>query len=494
MEVPAKPEYEDGGEPQPDVCWQAAYSRDARFDGRFFAGSAATRVYCRSICPVPFAKPDNIQWFATAAAAEAAGFRPCRRCRSAASPGTPAWLGTSAVVSRALRLINEGALDSGNIEDLAGRVGLGGRHLRRLFVDHLGAPPVRIAITRRLHFARNLIEETDLPITKLAGYAGFRSIRMFNHAMRATTGESPSELRRLRGISQAKSSLPGLVIRLAYRVPFHWSRLLGFLASRAIAGVESIQSDAYRRCIEMDGATGTMEVRNDAAERQLVVDIQLTRYEPLVPVVERIRRIFDLAADPFQIESRLSRDPILKPLLAANPGLRVPGIWDGFEAAVRSALGERLEDQAPRATLAELARRFGRPIQTSIPGLTHLFPSPRDLVEANLTPAGLRDPEVRTIRDLACAVLKADLTFDAALNLQDATDRVRVVPGISGLMADYVAMRAFGEPDAFPLSATLSPDQTGLWRPWRAYAAMHLCAGSPRGGVTDVEIARNISA
>src|SRR5579862_8665432 len=178
----------------PDLCWQAVYSRDARFDGRFFAGAVTTGVYCRSTCPVPFAKPDNILWFASAAAAESAGFHPCRRCRSAASPGTPAWLGTSAVVSRALRLIDEGALDSGSIDDLAGRVGLGSRHLRRLFVEHLGASPVRIAITRRVHFARNLIEETDLPITAVAGYAGFRSIRMFNHAMRTTTGESPTEL------------------------------------------------------------------------------------------------------------------------------------------------------------------------------------------------------------------------------------------------------------------------------------------------------------
>src|ERR1700722_15530545 len=202
MSAPAGPQYVPGA-PQPDLCWQAVYSRDARFDGRFFAGAVTTRVYCRSICPVPFAKPGNILWFASAAAAESAGFHPCRRCRSAASPGTPAWAGTSAVVSRALRLIAEGALDGGNVEKLAGRVGLGSRHLRRLFVEHLGASPVRIAITRRVHFARNLIEETDLPITQLAAYAGFQSIRQFNHAMLTTTGESPTELRQGRKIPQA---------------------------------------------------------------------------------------------------------------------------------------------------------------------------------------------------------------------------------------------------------------------------------------------------
>jgi AraC family transcriptional regulator of adaptative response / DNA-3-methyladenine glycosylase II len=494
MDVPAEQEYGHGGAPQADVCWQAAYSRDARFDGRFFAGAATTRVYCRSICPVPFAKPNNILWFATAAAAEAAGFRPCRRCRSAASPGTPAWLGTSAVVSRALRLIAEGALDSGNIEDLAGRVGLGSRHLRRLFVEHLGASPIRIAVTRRVHFARNLIEETDLPITELAGYAGFRSIRMFNHAMRANTGESPTELRRLRSVSQAKLSQPGLVIRLAYRPPFHWSGLLAFLASRAIVGVESVQSGVYRRTIDIDGVTGAMEVRQDAAERQLVVNIQLSRYESLMQVAERVRRIFDLAADPYQIANQLSRDPELKPLLTASPGLRVPGIWDGFEAAVRTALGERLADKTPRKALAKFARTFGRPVRTSIPGLTHVFPGPQDVAEGDLALAGVRDRPASTIRALARAVLKADLMFDASMNLQDAIQRVRVVPGISQLMADYIAMRAFGEPDAFPLSATKFPRSTECWRPWRAYAAMHLCSTDMCRGVIDVGIIGKISA
>jgi AraC family transcriptional regulator, regulatory protein of adaptative response / DNA-3-methyladenine glycosylase II len=481
MNVLAERETGHCGAPQPDLCWQAVYSRDARFDGRFFAGAVTTRVYCRSICPAQFAKPDKILWFASAAAAETAGFRPCRRCRSAASPGTPAWLGTSAVVSRALRLIAEGALDSGNINDLASRVGLGSRHLRRLFVEHLGASPMRIAITRRVHFARNLIEETDLPITELAGYAGFQSIRMFNHAMRATTGDSPTELRRRRSVSQTKPTQPGLIIRLGYRPPLDWPRLLAFLASRAIAGVECVESDVYRRTIEIDGVTGAIEVRQDPAERQLVINMQLSRYEPLMQVVERVRRIFDLAADPFQIASQLSRDPTLQPLVAACPGLRVPGIWDGFEAAVRTTLGERMADTAPRVALARLARMFGRPVKTAIPELTHLFPGPQALAEADLAPAGIRDRPASTIRALARAVLKTDLRFDASMNLQDAIARVRVAPGISLPMAHYIAMRAFGEPDAFPVSATRFPCATDGWRPWRAYAAMHLCSGHASG-------------
>jgi AraC family transcriptional regulator of adaptative response / DNA-3-methyladenine glycosylase II len=473
MNVLAGQEY-GNADLEPEVCWQAAYSRDARFDGRFFAGAVTTGVYCRSICPVPFAKPDNIRWFASAAAAEAAGFHPCRRCRAAASPGTPAWVGTSAVVSRALRLIVEGALDSGNVEELANRVGIGSRHLRRLFVEHLGASPIHIAVTRRVHFARNLIEETDLPITQVAACAGFRSIRQFNHAMLTAAGEPPTELRRMRSVSPVPTSRPGLLIRLAYRPPFHWPGLLAFLARRAIVGVESIRSNAYRRTIEIDGVAGAIEVRHAARERQLLVKIELPRYESLMGAVERVRRIFDLDADPLQIAGRLSRDRKLKPSLSANPGLRVPGIWDGFEAAVRAALGERFADQAPRASLARLARTFGRPVTTSIPGLTHAFPRPEDLAEADLGAACIRGEPASMIRALASAVANRDLTFEASLNLHDAIARVRAVPGISEQMATYVAMRAFGEPDAFPIPPARAPRSAECWRPWRAYAAMHL--------------------
>jgi AraC family transcriptional regulator of adaptative response / DNA-3-methyladenine glycosylase II len=480
MDALTEREHLHGSGLESDMYWQAIHSRDARFDGRFFAGAVTTRVYCRSVCPVPFAKPGNIQWFASAAAAEQAGFHPCRRCRSAASPGTPAWLGTSAVVSRALRLIAEGALDSGSTQELAARVGLGPRHLRRLFEEHLGASPVRIAITRRVHFARNLLEETNLAITELAACAGFRSIRQFNHAMRATTGESPSKLRRLRSMSNGLTPRPGLLVHLAYRPPFHWSGLLAFLAARAIPGVESVQANAYRRTIQVDGLAGTLEVREDPAGRRLLVKIELPSYESLMGVVERVRRIFDLAADPLQIAHQLSRDSTLKPFLAARPGLRVPGIWDGFEAAVRAILGEHLNGSAPKPALVRLVRTFGRPVTTPGPGLRRLFPGPEDLAEADLAQAGIYGSAASAIRALARAVLRKDLTFEASMNLQDAIARMGVVAGISQPMADYVAMRAFGEPDAFPVPASKFPHATDAWRPWRAYAAMHLWAEGKR--------------
>jgi len=330
-----------------------------------------------------------------------------------------------------------------------------------------------------VHFARNLIEETDLPITRLADYAGFRSIRQFNHAMRLATGESPTELRRIRSVAKAAAPRSGLYIRLAYRPPFHWSGLLTFLAHRAIPGVESVQSHVYRRTIDIDDVTGAIEVHHDSTERQLLVTIELPRYESLMRVAERVRRMFDLAADPFQIANQLSRDRRLKPLLAANPGLRVPGIWDGFEGAVRAILGERLGNEAPRAALARLVRSFGRPVLTAIPGLTHAFPRPEDLAEADLETVRIREDRAETIRALANAVLKRNLTFEPSLNLEDALARVRAVPGMSPDMAEYIAMRAFGEPDAFPVPKERVPAVTERWRPWRAYAAMYLSSAGP---------------
>src|SRR5580658_10094285 len=255
---------------EPDICWQAMRSRDRRFDGRFFVAATTTGIYCRPICPIPFAKPNNIALFPCAAAAEAAGFRPCRRCHPETAPGTPAWLGTSAVVSRALRLIWEGALDQEGVDQLADRVGIGSRQLRRLFIQYLGVPPVKIASTHRVHFARNLIEQTDMPMAEIAVNAGFKSIRQFNHAVRMTAGQPPSELRRLRG--ELPVSRPGeFVMRLLYRPPYDWPALIAFLRSRATPGVEVVGESRYRRTVEIDGQAGVIDVRLDPKNTCLVV-------------------------------------------------------------------------------------------------------------------------------------------------------------------------------------------------------------------------------
>jgi AraC family transcriptional regulator, regulatory protein of adaptative response / DNA-3-methyladenine glycosylase II len=497
---------------QPDICWQALRSRDRRFDGRFYVAAVTTGIYCRPICPVPFAKPNNIALYACAAAAEAEGFRPCRRCHPETSPGTPAWMGTSAVVSRALRLIWEGALDTGGVDKLAERVGIGSRQLRRLFIEHLGVPPIKIATTHRLHFARNLIEQTDMPMAQIALNAGFKSIRQFNHAMRTTTGQSPTELRCLRAELPILSQRGEFVMRLHYRPPYDWSALSAFLRSRATPGVELVGDDFYQRTIEGDGVAGFIDVRPDEENTCLVVRIALPKYEGLLRVVERVRRVFDLGADPLQIASHLSRDPGLKPLLDRRPGLRVPGAWDPFEVAVRVVLGQRLTVVDSNGVARDLVRRFGRPLQISVNGLTHLFPRAEDLADADLASV-VHDREcAKSLTALARAVSRKEFTFEFSLTLQDAVSRLSAICGIGEEAAHYVVMRVFGDPDAFPLGGRTSV-RAGLqsrsdseaeaclalmgrrkpalqdpsspvvggaasivesWRPWRAYAAMHL--------------------
>jgi AraC family transcriptional regulator, regulatory protein of adaptative response / DNA-3-methyladenine glycosylase II len=478
---------------EPDICWQAMQSRDRRFDGRFFVAAVTTGIYCRPICPVPFAKPNNISLFPCAAAAEAAGFRPCRRCRPETAPGTPAWVGTSAVVSRALRLIGEGALDAGDIEALAERVGIGSRQLRRLFIEHLGVPPIKIAITHRLHFARNLIEQTNMAMAEIAVNAGFKSIRAFNHAVRTTAGQSPSELRRLRG-ELPVSQRGEFVMRLLYRPPYHWSALLAFLRSRATPGVELVGEDFYQRTVESDGGAGVVDVRPDQENTCLMVRIALPKYEGLLRVVERVRRVFDLGADPLQIAAHLSRDPMLKPLLELRPGLRVPGVWHGFEVAVRAVLGQRLTVIDSAAVAGELVRNYGRPSETTVSDLTHLFPRPEDLADADLAHLGIDERCAESINSLARALCRKRLTFEFSRTLQDTISRLSAIDGIEENAAHYIAMRAFGEPDAFPSDdpalkhgpgtsqAPTSSEKmlslTEAWRPWRAYAAMHLWAAN----------------
>jgi len=481
----------------PAICWQALHSRDRRFDGRFFAGVLTTGVYCRPICPVPLNRPANVRWYASAAAAETAGFRPCHRCRPDTSPGTPAWLGTSAVVSRAPKLISEGALDVSDVDALADRVGLGARHLRRLFLQHLGAPPVKIASTRRAHFARNFVDQTNLPISKIASSSGFQSIRQFNHAMRMTFDMSPSELRKLRSGATTGARRGGIALHLPYRPPFDWHILICFLKARATPGVEVIEDDCYRRTIEINGQAGEIEVRPDPDEPRLRVRVTLPSHEQLMLVVERVRRIFDLGADPLQIRNHLAHDSRLKRMLMSRPGLRVPGVWDAFELAVRTVLGQQLTFVDNQAIIGRLVRTFGRPIKSSVLGLTHLFPRPEVLATADLSSIGIPAARAETLRALARATPQGKLNPSAYKNLDGIISSLCAIPGMGRRRANYIAMRAFGEPDAFPASdfglrRALTSDRTlpseekflnlaEVWRPWLAYAAIYLWAADRDG-------------
>ena len=357
----------------PDACYRALQTRDARFDGRFFTAVRSTGVFCRPVCPARTPKRENCLFVPCAAAARELGFRPCLRCRPETSPGTPAWLGTSATVSRAMRLIADGALDDGSVGGLAERLGIGERHLRRLFLSHLGAAPLAVAQTRRLLFAKQLIDETDLPMARIAFASGFASIRRFNAAVQEAWGESPSGLRRGRRRSGGDRS--EIVLRIAYRPPFDWEGLLRFLAPRAIPGVEQVTEGRYRRTIRVDDAVGVVVVEPDPKGAALRARVRLSRPAPLVSVAERLRRVFDCGADPEVIAAHLARDRFLARHLAKTPGVRVPGAWDGFELAVRAILGQQVSVAAATRLSGRLVEAYGEPVRVcgGEDGVGHAF-------------------------------------------------------------------------------------------------------------------------
>ena len=481
----------------PQLCYEALKSRDRRFDGRFFTGVVTTGIYCRPVCPAPTPKATNVRFFASAAAAEAAGHRPCLRCRPETSPGTPAWLGSSATTSRALRLISDGILDESGVDDLAGRLGIGGRQLRRLFVEHLGASPLAIAKARRVHFARSLLDQTDLSAADVAFSAGFGSVRQFNHAMRATFGCTPTQLRRRRR-RRAEFADSGLELRLPYRPPLDAEAVLRFLAGRAIPGVEVVAGGRYVRSIESDGVPGILELVPDTDAGHVLLRLQLERHDGLIAIVDRARRIFDLGADPRIIAEHLSADPMLRPMVTAAPGLRVPGAWDPFEVAVRAVLGQQISVVAATKLSGRLVAAFGTRLDNPRDDeIAYLFPRPEVLAGADLASLGMTRSQARAINGLASEVAAGSLELDSTRGLDEAVDRLCRIDGIGPWTAHYIAMRAFGEPDAFPASdlglrkaasgdgIPVAADRlealSETWRPWRAYAAMHLWA-QPVGG------------
>ena len=471
------------------VCSRARLSRDPRFDGKFFIAVRGSRVYCRSICPAPTAKEKNCLYFPTAAAAAEAGYRPCLRCRPESSPGTPAWLGTSSTVSRALRLISESGLGDGGVDDLAERLGVGSRHLRRLFLRHLGATPSAVARTRRLDFAKKLIDETTLPMSHVALASGFGCVRRFNADVRKTYHRTPTQIRRL---MRKKTALPEnqYLFRLRFRPPYDWDGILAFLASRATPGVEMVQSGAYRRSISLSGGHGHFEVSLDEAHHALAVRVQFGDPRSLFSIIERIRAMFDLNADWAAIAPSLKTDAVLARQVEARPGLRVPGCWNGFELATRAILGQQITVKGATALAGRLVGTFGQPFAAA-EGISHLFPSPEILADARIAGIGMPRARAETIRDLARAACDGRITFGKVVDSDALLNRLCEIPGIGKWTAQYVVMRALGEPDAFPagdvglMHALGAKNVTELerraekWRPWRAYAAMYLwSAGS----------------
>jgi AraC family transcriptional regulator of adaptative response / DNA-3-methyladenine glycosylase II len=473
------------------ACYRAIETRDARFDGRLFVGVKTTGIYCRPICPARTPKFENVSFYPSAAAAQEAGFRPCLRCRPETSPDLAFWRGTSNTVSRALALIEAGGLDEADVETLADRLGVGARQLRRLFRQHVGASPVAVAQTRRVLLAKQLIHETTLPMAEVALAAGFNSIRRFNETFQQLFARTPASLRRIH--ERGKREAGALSVHLAYRPPYDWDAMLSFLAARAIPGVEIVADGTYRRSIAIGDVCGTLSVA-PAANNRLRVDVRFANVAALPNIIARVRRVFDLAADPDTIGAHLALDPMLAPLVAARPGLRVPGAWDGFELAVRAIFGQQITVPAATKLLGKLVAAHGAMLSDdirSIDGLTHVFPMPARLAGIDLN---MNMPKARAlaVTSLARAIVVDPAIFSPGASLEQAIAKLRALPGIGEWTAQYIAMRELREPDAFPaadigLMRAMAVDgkrptpaellaHAEQWRPWRAYAALHLWA------------------
>jgi AraC family transcriptional regulator of adaptative response / DNA-3-methyladenine glycosylase II len=474
-----------------DILDRARRSRDARFDGKFFIAVTSTRIYCRSICPAKVANDANVRYYATAAEAAAAGFRPCRRCRPETAPGSPAWMGTSAVVQRALRLLQDGALDDSSIDELALRLGVGVRHLSRLFTRHVGASPAAIAQTRRLHFAKQLLDETQLPITEVALASGFGSVRRFNDVFKATYRRPPREIRKHREAGPRQRSDAEITLRLTYRPPYDWQQLHRFLSRRAIGGVESVAADRYARTVRTASGHAFLQVRPVAGADELELRIRGGESADLLSLSSLVRRMFDLSADPAKITAALQRDPRLAALVAQRPGLRIPGTWDPFESGVRAIVGQQISVAAGRTLLARLVKRAGEPVADDAAGLSHLFPTPASLTQSNLENLGIPRARISALQGFARAVRDGAIAFNAS------SERVKrallQLPGVGPWTAGYVALRGLGEPDGFPagdlilrqqassaspLTASELEARAELWRPFRGYAVVHLWEAS----------------
>ena len=465
--------------PAGGVLEQARKARDPRFDGRFFIGVRTTGIYCRPVCPVKMPREENVSFFDSAAAAAEAGYRPCLRCRPETSPGTPAWHGTSTTVKRALRLIDEGALDDGSVTRLSDRLGVTSRHLNRLFTRHVGASPKTIAKTRRLQFAKRLIDETRMPMTEIAMAAGYGSVRRFNDHFKQTYNRSPRELRSDR---VSESACDRLEIRLGYRQPYDFRGLLDFYAIRATPGVEFVSKDSYRRGFFLDNEAGRFSVSDDGD--CLVCTIEGGSPRSLMKIVQSVRRMFDTDAIPDEINSVLSADPKLKRLIGRAAGLRLPGAFDPFEVSIRAIVGQQVSVKGATTVMGRIAEKYG-------PGSAgdKLFPGPERL--AALNPVDLPMPEKRAkaIRELARRLSRGDLSFDMPDD-EMFQEGLLSIPGIGPWTADYISMRARGNPDAFlagdlvirKVSRNLfDTDKESeilaiaeSWRPWRGYAGMHL--------------------
>lgn len=484
--------------PDPDTCLGATRSRDPRFDGWFYVAVTSTGIYCRPSCPAAAAKTEHLRFYPTAAAAQAAGYRACLRCRPDASPGSPEWDLRAGVAGRAMRLIRDGVVDREGVSGLARRLAYSPRQLRRLLLQELGAGPVALARAQRAQTARTLVETTDLPLADVAFAAGFGSVRQFNDTMREVFARSPRELRS-RAAGRRPAARPGgLSLRLPFRHPLHAASLLEFLALRAVPGVEEVEGGVFRRTLRLSRGAGIIAC--EPRDGHLSCDLRLTDLRDLAIAVARVRGLFDLDADPVAVDSALGGSRLLAPLVAAAPGRRVAGTVDGGELAVRAIAGQQVSVVSARRVLARLTEAFGEALAQPDGSLTHTFPAPAALADAD--PARLPMPARRaaTIRLLTHALADGRIDLDPGADRDEATARLLALPGIGPWTVEYVRMRALGDTDAFPaadkgllrgsnrLGAPGTPAALDTlaeaWRPWRAYAAQHLWSAAAKVSAT----------
>jgi AraC family transcriptional regulator of adaptative response / DNA-3-methyladenine glycosylase II len=470
-------------------CYRAAHAKDPRFDGWFFTAVTSTGIYCRPSCPAMTPKSENVRFYPSAAACQQAGFRACKRCRPDASPGSPEWNARGDVTGRAMRLIGDGVVDRDGVPALAARLGYSVRQLQRLLRAELGAGPLALARAQRAQTARTLIEASSLTMAEVALAAGFSSIRQFNDTVRSVFALSPTELRR-RAKGAAGRPAGTVRLRLAFRRPLSPENLFGHLAATAVPGVEEVRDGAYRRTLRLPHGTGIAELRPE----QAFVDCRLALEDlrDLAAAISRCRWLLDLDADPEAIDEQLAADPDLQKSVARWPGRRVPRTVDGAELAIRVVLGQQISTAAARTLGATIAARWGDPVVDPEGGLSRLFPAPAALIEFDVAmPAGRR----RAVRSLAGALADGKLELSPGAERGEATHALRQIPGVGPWSTELIAMRALGDPDAFPasdLGLRRGADALGLpanlrelvarsgrWSPWRAYAVQHLWGATP---------------
>lgn len=476
-----------------DTCYAAMCARDRRFDGLFFVGVTTTGVYCRPVCTARTPGLSRCTFHGTPAAAERAGFRACFRCRPELAPGGASMDAVPRLVARAVARIDDGYLDEHSVDELAGSLGVTGRHLRRALEEQVGASPLEIAQSRRLAMAKRLLQDSKLGLAQVAFASGFKSVRRFNAAFLERFGRAPGELRRSAG-----EAAEALTLRLDYRPPLAWGRMIEFLRVRAISGVEAVVGDEYRRTIHMAGKTGVVRVRPDGERPALRAEVSLGLAGVVAPLVASLKRLFDLDARPEAVVERLGRDPRLRAMVRREPGLRVPGCVDPFEMAVRAVVGQQVSVRAAVTLAGRLAARVGAPVREGEGlGLARRFPTAAEVAAISvegLAAIGMPRTRAATLRDVAGVFASGVFDGLRASDEELFTARLAEIRGVGPWTLDYLKMRALHLPDAFPagdlgvrnalggLSAAEATVRAEAWRPWRAYAVVHLWSSLSQEG------------